>query len=58
MQAPTCPLGVGQPPGDLGAHVGREVVQHHVDLQTAGHVQVDQLEEGQHVVPACRLRQS
>ena len=33
MQVPALALGVVQPPGDLGAHVSRQVVEHHVDLE-------------------------
>jgi hypothetical protein len=40
---------VVEPAGDLGTHVGREVVQHDVDGKVAGHVQIDELEEGEDV---------
>ena len=42
--------GMGQPVGHRWRLVGGEVVEHHVDLEVLGHVQVDQLEEGQHVL--------
>ena len=29
---------MGQPVGDLGRHVGGEVVEHHVDVEAAGHL--------------------
>lgn len=49
MQMPPGPLRMIEPAGDLWSHVSGEVVQDDVDLEVAGDVEIDQLEEGQDV---------
>ena len=46
VQMPTCALRIRQPLGHRRCLVGREVVEHDVDVEVPSNVQVDELEEG------------
>ena len=52
MQVPALSFGVGEPVARRFGLVGRQVVQHDVDVEVGGGVQVDPLEEGEHVFPS------
>lgn len=49
MKMPPGSFGVGQPFGHRRRLMGGQVVEHDVDLLILGQVEIDQLEEGQHV---------
>ena len=49
VQMPAGTLRIGEPVGDWWGLVGREAVEHDVELKVFWHVEVDELEEPQHV---------